>query len=99
MISCLCMMCSERRPGSVVFTAGMRRKDEHACRLRAGHDGVRVTLVLVKTAFSAASLHFAFCVGVVMLQVRDEDHSVMLFSSLHCRSGVTGQRRCFACIS
>ena len=59
---------------------------------------MRLALVLVKTDFSAASLHFAFCVGVVMLQVRDEDHSVMLFSSLHCRSDVTGQRRCFACI-
>ena len=92
-------MCSELCPGSVVVAAGLLRKDEHACRLRAGHDGVRLALVSIRNAFSAASLHLAFCVGVAMLQVRDEDHSVMLFSSLHCRSGVTGQRRCFACIS
>ena len=93
------MMGSELCPGSVVVAADLQRKDEHACRLRAGHDGVRFTLVLIKTAFSAASLHSAFCIGVAMLQVRDEDHSAMFFSSLRCRSDVTGQRRCFVCIS
>ena len=34
------MMCSELRPGSVVFAADLLRKDEHACRLGAGHDGL-----------------------------------------------------------
>ena len=82
------MMCSELCPGSVVVAADLQRKDEHACRLRAGHDGVRFTLVLIKTAFSAASLHSAFCIGVAMLQVRDDDHGFVLtmpHGALLCR--------------
>ena len=51
------MVCSELCPGSVVFAADLLRRDEHACRLGAGHDGVRLALVSIRNAFSAA-----FCI-------------------------------------
>ena len=94
-------MCSELRPGSVVVAAGLLRKDGHACRLGAGHDGLELRWYWLRllSLLHLCILHSVLCIVVAMLQVRDEDHSVMLFSSLHCRSGVTGQRRWFACIS
>ena len=94
-------MCSELCPGSVVFAADLLRKDEHACRLGAGHDGLELRWYWLRllSLLHLCILHSALCIVVAMLQVRVEDHSVMFFSSLRCHSDVTGQRRCFVCIS